>query len=656
MDRRNFIRNAAAVVAAAASSGLARFDPALGAEVLFSDPFRRAGTSKGWGKPWFNQRFGIPWGIVKRKGFYDLPAKQAGAAAFNPDPVLVLDKDAANVDLVAQFGTNNVGVRMGLVARALDYGDYYAAYLDGQQLLVSRFSSAREDVPELNLPRGVAFSVEKGKRYWIRLKVSGTNPVKVQAKAWKVGTKEPNGFAITVDDNDARRLEKAGPYGFLFMHDDAGGSAARITVSKFKALSAENGRASTPRISYAFAGRTMETGDGLRTRVVAKTDIPGQVVFHVADNPKLNGFATVTPDETFKKPLISKAWLEGLAPGSTVYWRAQARTAKGKKYRTRTRELQLPPAPGDAVTFAFGSCTHFYPVSRSFEEAAKQNPLFFAHLGDLGYAEAEEGAAAALRSDAFHDRWTRMLERPTMARLHEKAAWLMMQDDHDYGRNNAFEQTIRSFTIGAWDQVAAQNGDRRFDVRYGDVHCFFVDTHRFADDPFDDDGPGHSLLGDDQRAWLKDGIRNSNANLLVVFTSLPLWGFGSGDVTWKAAFENERNDLVDFFHTEQGANRRVLVCSGNAHAQVINRFSDPGGGKDLIEFVSSGTDRIDSTGKEPLPVPDSDDIIDKSRAVRKIDAFGLVTLQASGPNRKVIMRSIESKTGQNSWAPLEVDL
>jgi phosphodiesterase/alkaline phosphatase D-like protein len=655
MDRRSFIRNAAAVVAAGASSGLARIDPAFGAEVLFADSFRRSGTSKGWGKPWFNQRFGIPWGIAKRKGFYDLPDKQPGAAAFNPDPVLVLDKDAANVDLVAQFGTNNVGARMGLAARALDYGDYYAAYLDGERLLVSRFSSAREDVPELNLPATAPFTVEKGKRYWLRLKVSGTNPVKVQAKVWKVGTKQPSGFSLTVNDDDARRLEKAGAFGFVFMHDD-GGESARVTVSKLKVTSAENGRSSTPRISYAFAGRTTDTGSGLRTRVVAKTDIPAQVVFHVADNPKLDDFTTIVPDEIMKKPLISKGWLDDLQPGSTMYWRAQAKTAKGKKYRTRTRELRLPPAAGSAVTFAFGSCTHFYPVSRSFEEAAKQDPLFFAHLGDLGYAEAEEGAAAALRSDAFHDRWTRMLERPTMARLHEKAAWLMMQDDHDYGQNNAFEASIRTFTIAAWDQVAGNLGDRRFDIRYGDVHCFFVDTHRFADDPFDDDGPDHSLLGDDQRAWLKDGIRASDANLLVVFTSLPLWGFGSGDHTWKLAFENERNDLVDFFHTEQGANRRVLVCSGNAHAQVVNRFSDPGGGKDLVEFVSSGTDRIDSTGKEPLPVPNGDDIIDTTRAVRKIDAFGLVTLQAAGPNRKVILRSIESSTGQNTWAPLELDL
>jgi hypothetical protein len=155
---------------------------------------------------------------------------------------------------------------------------------------------------------------------------------------------------------------------------------------------------------------------------------------------------------------------------------------------------------------------------------------------------------------------------------------------------------------------------------------------------------------------LKDGIRDSDANLLVVFSSLPLWGFGSGAVTWKSAFENEREDLVGFFHQQQGANRRVLVCSGNSHAQLINRFPNPDGGKDLIEFVSSGTDRIDSGNKEPLPVPGSDTTIDTGRAVRKIDAFGLVTLQASQPNRKVILRSIESSTGQNAWPPLELDL
>lgn len=656
MDRRNFLRSSAAVLGAAVSSGIARIQPASAATVLFADSFRRAGTSKGWGKPWFNQRFGIKWGISKRKGFYDLPEPQPGAASFNPNPVLVLDKDAANVDVVAQFGTNNTGVRMGLVARALDYGDYYAAYLDGASLLVSRFSAARDDVPEQNLPITSAFAIEKGKRYWIRLKVSGTNPVKVQAKVWKVGTKEPSGFRLTLNDDDPRRLEKAGAFGFVFMHDDDTNAAGRVTVSKLKALSAQPGLASTPRVSYAFAGRTTTSGTGLRTRVVAKTDIPAQVVFHVADNAKMNNFTSIAADEVIKRPLISKGWLDGLTAGSTVYWRAQAKTNKGKKYRTRTRELRVPPAAGQAVSFAFGSCTHFYPVSRSFEEAAKQDPMFFAHLGDLGYAEADEAAAMALRSDSFHDRWTRILERPTMSRLHEKAAWIMMQDDHDYGRDNAFEANLRTFTIAAWDQASGNLGDRRFDMRYGDVHCFFVDTHRFADDPFDDDGPAHSLLGEDQKTWLKDGIRNSDANLLVVFTSLPLWGFGTGDFTWKFAFEAEREELVNFFHNEQGLNRRVLVCSGNAHAQVINRFPNPDGGKDLIEFVSSGTDRIDSTGKEPLPVPNSDEVIDETRAVRKIDAFGLVTLQAAQPNRKVILRSIESKTGQNAWAPLELDL
>jgi hypothetical protein len=72
--------------------------------------------------------------------------------------------------------------------------------------------------------------------------------------------------------------------------------------------------------------------------------------------------------------------------------------------------------------------------------------------------------------------------------------------------------------------------------------------------------------------------------------------------------------------------------------------------------VSSGTDRIDSTEATPLPVDSSDDVIDRSRATKLIDAFGHVSLQRFGADRKVVLRSIASKTGQDVWAPLELDL
>ena len=52
----------------------------------------------------------------------------------------------------------------------------------------------------------------------------------------------------------------------------------------------------------------------------------------------------------------------------------------------------------------------------------------------------------------------------------------------------------------------------------------------------------------------------------------------------------------------------------------------------------------------------ADNVIDLARAVKLVDAFGFVSLDPAGNNRRVTLRSIESSTGQNAWPPLVLDL
>ncbi|HEX2196154.1 MAG TPA: alkaline phosphatase D family protein, partial [Actinomycetota bacterium] len=555
-----------------------------------------------------------------------------------------------DTDAVATMSADNAGARFGLVARAIGYGDYYAAYLGPQGLTISRFSINREDV----IAR-IGFDVAPRTRYVLRFSVSGTSPVTLKAKVWKAGSAEPRRWTADGFDGEAdKRLEKPGAFGFLFMHDAARELAARVKVAKLKVKSPQRAVETPPRVTYSYAGRTVNG----RVRLVAKTDTPAaEVLFHVGTDPSLARRYTAIPaDEVLRKPGVAKAWMPAPAPGQTMYWRVATKTKSGERLRNRVHAVRTPAA-GDELSFAFGSCTHFWPVSRSFEVAAGMNPHFFVHLGDLGYAQDGEGGAMAFRSDAFQDRWTRMLSRLGMARVHERGHWISVQDDHDYGADNAYRDDVRPFTVSAFDQISGNLGDRWFDLRQGDVHAFVLDVHVHADDPDRFGGSGEpSLLGDAQKSWLKDAMRASDADLLVVFTPMPLWGTGLGFGSWKEGFAAERRELVSFFLGQQGSQRRVIVCSGNAHAQYVNRHSNPDGGKDLIEFVSSGTDRIDSTEATPLPVHSSDNVIDRSRAMKLIDAFGHVSLQVLGGTRKVVLRSIESKTGQNVWQPLELDL
>lgn len=648
MNRRQFIRGGLAAVAYVTTP--LRALTARSSSALFSDPFRRAATAKGWGKPWFNQRRGLRWGIAKKKGFYDLPSPQPGAGRHTPNPVVVLDHDVLDIDLKAKLSSTNAGARFGVVARVVGYSDFYAAYFDKDRLVVSNFGVPRED--EL---RARAFAVKAGAAYWLRLKISGTAPVVVHAKAWRAGTREPSTWMISVQDPTQRPIRKPGSFGFVFLHDDVTHRKARVRVSQFKALSTDAPRKTEPELTFAFAGRTERSDGGFRTRVVAKTDIPADVVFHVGSDPRLRTFTEVRPTDKFPKALVSKGWLTGLAPGTTIYWRAVATSRSGRKNKGRIRRFKTPPSLGDGFSLAFGSCSYPFPDGRSFSRAADVDPFLFAHLGDFGYAANDlEGAAAmTATTGSYQDRWTRMLARPAMTKLHRRAAWIMLQDDHDYGRNNCWSQTVRPFTIGAFDELSGNSGRRFFDIPYGDAHCFFVDTHVYADNPEVVDGPEHSLLGSNQKSWLKSAMRSSTADLLIVLSPMPLWGAGSGRFGWKSAFAYERRELLEFFFSLQGPNRRVIVCSGNSHAHLINHHRNPGGGKDVIEFVSSGTDRFKPGLQKPLP---DDGVIDPVRALKDIDGFGYVRLKPAGQNPRVELRAINPDTGRDLWPMLSLDL
>lgn len=639
---------------AAMGSRFIQSHTAQAATILFQDAFRRASTSKGWGKPWYNQRQGCHWGISKHKAFYDLPVPQTGAGSYAPNPVMALNHDVVNVDLRVRVKVSNPNARVGLMARVAGYGDAYAAYIGGGHARISRLGINREY--ELKRTR---FAMRTTTSYWIRLKVFGGttgatgSPVSLRMKVWRVGVKEPAGWRLAVDHNDAtQKIVRPGSFGMLFMHDDVRFERARATISSFRATSTEAASKTPPRLTYAFAGRT--TGSPPRTVVVAKTDTPATVEFHFGTSPRLRNFIAVAATEIHSKVGVAKAHIDSPPPGTTLYWRAEARSKSGARRRSPVNALRIP-GPGDEVAFAFGSCTRFFPEAESFSKAAGLRPQFFAHLGDFGYPQSADGAALALRKDCFQDRWIRMLARHTMAKLHGVSAFLMFQDDHDYGRNNCWAKTVRPFTLKAFDELAGN--PRHFDMRYGDAHCFFVDNRTHADDPAAPDGPSHSLLGSTQKTWLKSAMSASPADLLVIFATLPFWDPGAGKSTWKEAFANEGQELLDFFSTLQSPNRRVIICSGNAHAHLINRLPTTGQ-KGVYEFVSSGTDQ-DSPSGTPQPLPnDPAGIVDSQRAVKYFDAFGLVSLDAAGPGvaRKVRIKCVDSSTGQNVWNPLVLDL
>jgi len=137
-----------------------------------------------------------------------------------------------------------------------------------------------------------------------------------------------------------------------------------------------------------------------------------------------------------------------------------------------------------------------------------------------------------------------------------------------------------------------------FSKRMSNTEFFFLDTRTFRElhDRQWPDKPGLSMLGEKQRAWLIDGMSNSDADFLFVVSSVNLMiphvaPFGAGgsilvsiphvfplgwpmpvpkDDSW-TVFLDEREQLIDFW---DGLGKPVFVLTGDLHNSLAIKITD----------------------------------------------------------------------------------
>ncbi len=157
------------------------------------------------------------------------------------------------------------------------------------------------------------------------------------------------------------------------------------------------------------------------------------------------------------------------------------------------------------------------------------------------------------------------------------------------------------------DGKASYSIGRRAYYRRRIANCefFFLDT-RGQREMHDTDRPaqeGLSMLGDAQRKWLMDGVKNSDAEFVFVVSSvnfmIPHVGGGkvrasNKDDAW-TVFLDEREKLIDFW---DGLEKPVFVLSGDLHNSFAIRITD-----NVYEFASgphnSNNHRAEDEGNRP---------------------------------------------------------
>ncbi len=305
--------------------------------------------------------------------------------------------------------------------------------------------------------------------------------------------------------------------------------------------------------------------------------------------------------------------VEGLQPGREYFYRMITGGEASPVGRTKT----APPsdAPLDEFRFAFASCQHYEQgLFTALRHLANEDLDLIVHLGDYIY----EGAATSDRVrqhegpeimtlDDYRARYTTYRKDADLQAAHAAAPWVVTSDDHEVDNDYAAEISI----IGASPETfllrraAAYQAFYEFmplrrssmpagpdmllyrRLRFGDlVEMNVLDTRQYRS-PLPCGGGGNrptcaahvsdgqTILGQEQRRWLFEGLAASRARWNVLAQQVMvarLRGINDeGSETWSMdkwdGYPAERRALLDLLAEENTPN--PIVLTGDIHSNWV---------------------------------------------------------------------------------------
>jgi alkaline phosphatase D len=278
--------------------------------------------------------------------------------------------------------------------------------------------------------------------------------------------------------------------------------------------------------------------------------------------------------------------LTDLQPATRYAVKVEARAREGAPVSAAAAgSFGTPAAAGTFQEVHFGVVTcqgywdldhpegyHIYPAM------AKQGLDFVVPAGDCVYLDSDAPRARTVELARHH--WHRMYSLPRLVRFHLTVPGYWEKDDHDAWCNDCwptmkspwmnpltFEQGLRIFR----EQVPM--GERTYrTVRWGKgLQVWFVEGRDFRSPNTMPDGPDKSIWGAEQKKWLTESLKASDATFRVLVSPTPIVGpdrGNKGDNHANAAFRTE-GDWFRGWVKDQGL-RNFYVCCGDRHWQYMS--------------------------------------------------------------------------------------
>lgn len=282
---------------------------------------------------------------------------------------------------------------------------------------------------------------------------------------------------------------------------------------------------------------------------------------------------------------VGRFAVDGLEPETDYWYRVIARrrgsAADSPVARFRTAPADHRPAP---VRFTWGGDVgqgmRNRPPFPAFAAMAAESPAFFVFNGDTIYGDSTTPVGpAATTVPGFWAKYKENREDPSLQALAAGTPLVVNWDDHevdnDYrgldpdlpaGRLSVGRQAFFDY----WP-VATSPAVTYRSMRWGrELEVFVLDNRQFADPLDKPDGPGKTMLGPAQLAWLREGVRQSDATWKVLVTSCPLSILRSAappQDDW-VSYEHELGELLRAWQ-QAGVTNLVWLTADVHWAQAI---------------------------------------------------------------------------------------
>jgi alkaline phosphatase D len=260
------------------------------------------------------------------------------------------------------------------------------------------------------------------------------------------------------------------------------------------------------------------------------------------------------------------------------------------------------------TVIAFGSCDDQKRPQELWNDIISQKPVIWIWGGDNIYADTGD-------SVKLKEMYAKQKSDPGYQQLLKNVQYITgTWDDHDYGTNDGgkfwrHRDAYKKFSLqfmgidknnevwhhpGIYNSMTIKSGDKKNLVK-----VINLDTRYFRDTLikvyYKPDGTekkeykyevneNGDILGEAQWKWFEGELRNSNAPLFIVNSSIQALAEDHRFEKW-VNFPKARQRLLDVIAASK---KNVLIISGDRHIAEFSKVDLPGASYPLYDFTSSG--------------------------------------------------------------------